>query len=240
MSAYNIELPGVVLAGLYKKTIVQGEGKAVLEGGRPAVVEEKPATVVAPTVEAQQPVAPAMSASAATPTPAPVALVTPMPAPVTAAAAPLEIPATPQPAAAAPPPAAGHLYKMLGNNRQQVAVVVRCPGEAFLPEHHLQMLTKMLGACKLNLGDVAIINDAAQRVDIQILKEQLTPRRVLLFGVKPEEAGLPLSFPLFKDQEYAGTTYLYTPSLDELNTETDDGKLLKRRLWDSLKKIFGV
>lgn len=131
-------------------------------------------------------------------------------------------------------------YKLLGNNRQQVTVVVRFPGEAFLPESHLQFLTKMIGACKLNLGDVAIVNDATVRVDMNVLKAQLQPKTVLLFGVAPEEAALPLSFPTFKAQEYAGTTYLYTPPLEELNTETEDGKLLKRRLWDSLRKIFGV
>lgn len=183
MSAYNIQLPGVVIAGLYKKTVVQGE-----TGTTEAV---QPATKTSPAAPSS-----AASASAA--------------------------------------------YKFLGKNQQHVTVIVRFPGEAFLPENHLQMLTKMLGACKLNLGDVAIVNDATQTVDINRLKEQLYPKQVLLFGVAPDEAGLPLTFPMFKDQEYAGSTYLYTPSLDELNKETEEGKVLKRKLWESLKKIFNV
>lgn len=220
MSAYNVQLPGVVIAGLYKKAVVQGEGKAV-EGGvlqtgrdpnpRPATESVKPvvATAVEETIK-----------------PAP---------PVTDKIAPVAPPVTQQAPAGASP-----LYKFLGNNRQHVAVIVRFPGEAFLPENHLQMLTKMLGACKLNLGDVAIVNDATQKVDMNMLKEQLYPKRVLLFGVAPDETGLPLTFPTFKDQEYAGSTYLYTPSLDELNKETEEGKILKRKLWESLKKMFGV
>lgn len=188
MSSFNIELPGIVIAGLYKKNIVQGEGKAV-EGGvaAPAEIIQSAAPVVKPTT-----------------------------ADTTAA------------------------YKFLGKNQQHVAIIVRCPGEAFLPEPHLQLLTKMLSACKLNLGDVAIVNDASRRVEINQLQDQLFPKQVLLFGISPEETGLPLSFPMFKAQEYAGTTYLYIPSLDELNQETEEGKLLKRKLWENLKMMFGV
>lgn len=185
MSAYNIQLPGVVIAGLYKKNVVQGEER-----------------VAAAAV-------PGTTATAAKP-------------------------ATPPAAASAP------TYKFLGKNQQHVAILVRFAGEAFLPEHHLQMLTKMLGACKLNLGDVAIVNDASQPIAIDQLKDQLSPKHTLLFGISPEETGLPLSFPMFKLQEYAGITYLYTPSLDELNQDTEEGKQLKRKLWENLKQLFGV
>jgi hypothetical protein len=191
MSFNNIQLPGIVIAGLYKKGIIQGE----------------PETVAA--------TAPAV---------APVATAPVQPAEVTTA--------SPSPAAAT--------YKLLGNNRQQVVIVVRFPGEVFLPESHLQMLTKMLGACKLNLGDVAIVNEATQGIDINLLKEQLHPKKLLLFGVTPEETGLPLNFPPFKDQEYAGCVYLCAPGLDQLNMDNEEGKTLKKKLWESLKKLFGV
>lgn len=202
MSAYNIQLPGMVIAGLYKKSVIQGTGERM--EAAPAIPAREDSNLHPPAEEV----------------------------PVKAAAPVEEKPA---PASSSSP-----AYKFLGNNRQQVAIVVRFTGEAFLPEHHLQMLTKMLGACKLNLGDVAIVNDATLKVNMNTLKEQLSPRRVLLFGIAPDETGLPLSFPPFKDQEYAGTTYLYTPSLEELNKETEEGKVLKRKLWESLKKIFGI
>src|SRR5689334_18379692 len=123
MSLNNIQLPGIVIAGLYKKGLIQGESEAVQ--GAAAV------TAASEAAEAE--------------------ITTP-----------------------ASPAAAG--YKFLGNNRQQVAIVVKFPGEVFLPESHLQMLTKMLGACKLNLGDVAIVNEATQGIDINLLKQQLTPK----------------------------------------------------------------
>ncbi|MBO9565110.1 MAG: hypothetical protein J7621_20205 [Niastella sp.] len=230
MSSFNIQLPGIVIAGLYKKAIVQGEGKAV-EGGVTFAPEPAPAPVEARTIATP----PVQERQDSIPPPPPVT--------TTAATAPAE--AT-QPAAPAVKPAAQPAatdtaaYKFLGKNQQHVTVIVQFEGEAFLPEQHLQLLTKMLGACKLNLGDVAIVNDASRKVEINQLKEQLYPKQVLLFGISPETTGLPLSFPMFKPQEYAGTTYLYTPPLEELNQETEEGKLLKRRLWDNLKKIFGV
>lgn len=225
MSAFNIQLPGVVIAGLYKKNVVQGEGKAV-EGGitfepepAPAPVEAKTTTAV-PTPERKDSNPPETTTATAPETIQPAASV---------------VKQTAQPATADTA-----TYKFLGKNQQHVAVIVQFAGEAFLPEQHLQLLTKMLGACKLNLGDVAIVNDASRKVEINQLKAQLYPKQVLLFGISPEETGLPLSFPMFKPQEYAGTTYLYTPSLEELNQETEEGKLLKRKLWDNLKQIFAV
>lgn len=138
------------------------------------------------------------------------------------------------PAASSEPAA----YKILGNNKKQVTVVVNYPNDVFIPESDLQFLTKMLGACKLNMADVAIVNHATASVAIEKVKLQLQPKFVLLFGVEPATIQLPISFPSFKEQPYAGTTYLFTPALSELNLETEDAKVLKRKLWDCLKRIF--
>lgn len=141
----------------------------------------------------------------------------------------------------APPPSAGiGTYKFLGNHQKQVSIIVNFAGETYLPENHLQFLTKILGACRLNLGDVAILNNSTQAIEINALKEQLHPKFVLLLGVEPTAIDLPLSFPQFKEQEYAGTRYLVTPSLNELNQETASGKQLKGLLWGCLKKMFDL
>lgn len=134
----------------------------------------------------------------------------------------------------------GNNYKYLGNNQQHITLVVSFENEAWLPDHHLQFLTKMLEACKLNLGDVAIVNHAKKEVDIEQLKEQLRPVNVLLFGVEPVAIRLPLNFPQFKEQAYAGVTYLYTPPLDLLNQDNEEGKLLKSKLWVCLRKLFKI
>ncbi len=138
------------------------------------------------------------------------------------------------------PPSLGTAYKFLGNHQKQVSIIVDFAGETYLPENHLQFLTKILGACRLNLGDVAILNNSTQAIEINALKEQLHPKFVLLLGVEPTAIDLPLSFPQFKEQEYAGTRYLITPPLNELNQETASGKQLKGLLWGCLKKMFDL
>lgn len=144
------------------------------------------------------------------------------------------------PAPAIKTAAEGNNYKFLGNNKQQVVIIVNFGNEAFLPDIHLQWLTKMLEACKLNLGDVAIVNHAKKPVDMEILKEQLRPSNVLLFGVEPVDIKLPLNFPHFKDQSFAGCSYLYSPDFDALAQDTKEGKLLKSKLWVCLQKLFKV
>jgi hypothetical protein len=129
-------------------------------------------------------------------------------------------------------------YKTLGNNKQQITVVVNCPNDVYVPEADLAFLTKMLGACKLNMADVAIVNYATASIAIDRLKTQLQPKSLLLLGVEPGDIQLPISFPPFKEQPYAGTTYLFTPALSQLNQETEEAKLLKRQLWDCLKRMF--
>ena len=53
--------------------------------------------------------------------------------------------------------------KYLGGNAKNIAFLVNCPTDVFLPDKHLDWLGKMLTACQLNLGDVAIINIANAR-----------------------------------------------------------------------------
>ena len=130
------------------------------------------------------------------------------------------------------------LIKYLGNNEKKISIIVHQPNDAFLADEHLQFISKMLSACKMNLGDVAIVNITKHTFDIIELKKQLQPFKILLFGVSPMEVKLPMDFPHFKLQEYGGCTYLYGPALEELNNESDNSKLLKSKLWICLKSMF--
>ena len=214
MSLNNIKLPDFVIADLYRRSLIQPSASDF--SGLPQTMPEEPMPPLeARIVAEQQPVTKTLVKE-------PVAEKVP------------EKIIEARPVKAAEPAA----YKILGNNKKQITVVVNCPNDVFVPEADLQFLTKMLGACKLNMADVAIVNHATAAVAIEKIKVQLQPKYVLLFGVEPSTIQLPISFPSFKEQPYAGTTYLFTPALSELNLETEDAKVLKRKLWDCLKRIF--
>ena len=156
------------------------------------------------------------------------------PAPAVAAPTPVKRPATPEPEAS---PSG---YKVLGNNKRRISIVVNAPGALFLPDDQLNVLTRMLEACRMNMGDVAIVNHAAAPVAIGALKQQLQPSFVLLFGPTPPDIGLPMDFPVFKIQPYDQCTYLTAPSLAELVRPGEESKLLKSKLWGCLKTLFGI
>ena len=210
MSFKNIQLPGVVLSALYKDLVVADE-KASPNG-----VFEKPnpgvkrAGISNQNKEIEQ---------------APDTKGTEKQSPGKVEKSALKNPET-------------SAYKILGNNQRKVTVIVNYPQEAFIPEEDLQVLTKMLGACKLNLGDIALINNATLTAEIEKIKDQLQPEKVLLFGVSPSEIGLPISFPEYKQQNYAGTVFVSAPSITRMNGETDENKLIKRKLWQCLKPLF--
>ena len=115
----------------------------------------------------------------------------------------------------------GQAWKFLGSNQQKILIVVNYSDAVHLPDEELSFLTNMLAACKLSLGDVAIVNRNNYK-DV-LYKEILThfqSKIVFLFGVEPAEFGLPVSFPHFQVQSLANSTYLYTPALEERHTDT--------------------
>lgn len=131
-------------------------------------------------------------------------------------------------------------YKILGNHGRKITIIVNSPGSPFLPDKQLSFLTKILEACRLNMGDVAIVNHASAAVNITALRAQLQPSIILLFGLEPPAIRLPINFPVFRLQSYDQCTYLSAPALDLLVQPSEEGKLLKSKLWLCLKSLFDV
>ncbi|HEX4373899.1 MAG TPA: hypothetical protein VHZ50_11405, partial [Puia sp.] len=67
-------------------------------------------------------------------------------------------------------------YKFLGNNQKKITFVVQSHDVVFVEEKHLSFITKMLEACKMNIGDIALVNHTTTPVIIQQLKKQLQPQ----------------------------------------------------------------
>ena len=131
-------------------------------------------------------------------------------------------------------------YRYLGGNLKKTAMIVSSPDSFSVPEKHLSFLVKILEACKMTLADVAILNHASRNIDIQTLKEQIDPKTLILFGIEPKQINLPFNSPAFKIQEYDSCAYLYAPSMEELNQDAEESKILKSKLWVCLRKLFEV
>jgi hypothetical protein len=130
--------------------------------------------------------------------------------------------------------------KFLGENGKGVIIIVNQPNAVFLKEDELTFLTNILKACQLNLADIAIINNAKQPITYEVLKEQLTASTILLFDVEPSAIKLPFMIPPFQVQKFDGSTVMVSPALPVINQPTADGKLLKTKLWMSLRKVFNI
>ncbi|HJV19631.1 MAG TPA: hypothetical protein VJ552_07095 [Sediminibacterium sp.] len=208
-------LPDFVLADLYPNSLVLVEGNPAPQ--QAVVAEAAPASMKASTASTETVPTP----EAAAPT-----------APTATAAAMAE--ATPIIKAAKPQ------QWFLGNNGKKITILVNEPDAVHLNEEHLNFLTKILGACQLNIGDVAIVNTLQQSVTINEINKTLNPEVCILFGVEPENIQLPFTVPYYQVQQFGPTLFLLAPAFTAFNEEAADAKLEKTRLWVSLKKIFNL
>ena len=128
-------------------------------------------------------------------------------------------------------------WKWLGENRKNVLIIVSYTDAVHLPDNDLVFLTGIIGACKLSMADVAVVNltnhpQASYKELVAFFKSKV----VLLFAVEPASFGLPMSFPHFQIQPFAGNSFLFSPSLKELEND----KILKSKLWVCLKRLFNL
>jgi hypothetical protein len=127
--------------------------------------------------------------------------------------------------------------KSLGDNLKNILVLVNNPGIDHMPDGDLNFLKGILAACKLSLADVAIINLAnLPPSSYKTLMASHKPKIVLLFDVPPGDFGLPMNFPFYQIQPFAGSSFLYSPSLNNLEND----KIEKSKLWVSLKRLFNL
>jgi hypothetical protein len=126
----------------------------------------------------------------------------------------------------------------LGGNEKKITIVIAEAKQAYMSDADLEWLQKMLFACKLSLGDVAIVNLHTKMTDINLIKQQLHPAKLIMLGPAPSELELPLNFPMFKLQQHDDCIYLHAPSPAELNQETRASKEQRLKLWTSLQQLF--
>lgn len=134
-------------------------------------------------------------------------------------------------------PSQEHPFPYLGNNRKKISIVLNYPGPSFPGSPEDQFLQGIMGACKLSMEDISILNTIQlENSDYHNWNAHLKSKIVLLFGLTPEDIGVPLHFPHFQIQSYDKIRFLSSPSLPALEND----KLLKSKLWICLKSLFSL
>ncbi len=128
----------------------------------------------------------------------------------------------------------------LGDNKKRIVILVNEANAVFIDDDALQLLTRILAGCNLNLADVAIINFHKNSADYLQLKKALEPQYFFLFGVTALQIQLPFTIPQYQIQQYDDCTFLLAPSLISMLGEDEKTKKEKTKLWNCLKKIFNI
>lgn len=128
-------------------------------------------------------------------------------------------------------------WTYIGNNEKNILLLVNYPDQVELNKLQHSFLNNMLSACKISLSDVVVMNLSQNpNADHKKLQVYFKSQIILLFDIEPSSFGLPLNFPHFQVQTFANCTFLFTPSIEELEGD----KVLKSKLWVCLRRIFGI
>jgi len=130
--------------------------------------------------------------------------------------------------------------EFFGENQKNVTILVNQPNAISLHKEDLTFLTNVLKACQLRISDIAIVNVAKQQATFSEIKEQLGALQIILFDVEPSVIKLPFMIPPFQVQNFSDTIIILAPALSVLNRPDQEGRLLKTKLWNSLKQVFGI
>ncbi|TKC01029.1 hypothetical protein [Pedobacter cryophilus] len=78
-------------------------------------------------------------------------------------------------------------FKYLGENNKYILIIVKEPAVDFLKRDDLTFLLKILGAKKLELNDVAIINtEKNDALNFDDLKDFFACNKIITFGIDPK------------------------------------------------------
>lgn len=128
----------------------------------------------------------------------------------------------------------------LGENKKKIVIIVQESSAVHIAEENFSFLSNILTACKLNIADVAIINQQKQATSFSAIKEQLQPQFIILFNLGLEQINLPMHIPNYQLQNYAGCTFLTAAAFSKMLDNSQEAKMEKSKLWLSLKNMFGI
>ncbi|MEP6926742.1 MAG: hypothetical protein ABI834_03855 [Ginsengibacter sp.] len=123
-----------------------------------------------------------------------------------------------------------------GGNQKKIIIVFNNSQNKFLGDIQMKFLDDILTACGLTISDVALVNIFHRNITHYQLMMQLHPKKVLIFGIPSNNLDLPFNIPFFQIQNFQEQVFMLSPSIEELQMNTE----LKKSLWECLQKIFNI
>ena len=125
----------------------------------------------------------------------------------------------------------------LGGNEKKIIFIGKDNQNKFLGDDQMKFLNDLLNACHLNMADIAFLNFRENNAfTYHDITEQLSPKKILIFGVTTKELDLPFTIPFFQVQNFHDQVYVIGPSLEQIQLD----KELKKQLWNCFQKIFNI
>lgn len=125
-----------------------------------------------------------------------------------------------------------------GGNKKHLLLIVNQPEAVFLTEEAHATLSRLLEALHFSFEDIAVVNFSRNPLPFARIKAVLKPQYCLLFDIDLQKFGLPFEIPGYQIQHHDGCIFLTAPALTLSGSTEETVKKEKRKLWQSLKKIF--
>jgi hypothetical protein len=124
-------------------------------------------------------------------------------------------------------------FEYQGENNKYFLVLIDDKIHTRMNPVHLEMLLKVMGAKKLELRDLAILNiNRYPGLKYTALKTFFSCNRLAMFGVTPEQIAMPAVKPN-KAETVGNVKVLVTYSLEEMRNNADK----KREFWNVMKNL---
>jgi len=122
--------------------------------------------------------------------------------------------------------------RIMGANRKNILFITESADNEFFSQDAELAFIKTLGALKLDIQDVAVVNCAAEtsQTSFDRLNKEFSPRVCVFLGIDPRKLGLN-NFALNILWQESNTEFLYSFSFEEMLNETAKKKLF----WETIK-----
>lgn len=127
----------------------------------------------------------------------------------------------------------GPAFNYLGENNKFMLLLIQEDSHPNLRSNELEALGNILGAKRMSLKDVAIVNQRQYKSSTwREYKDYFACSSIVLFGIDPTEIGL-RTLPKNAITDFEGMQVLFTYSFAEMLGSTDK----KREFWNQMKKL---